>query len=59
MAGIGEASSILALTMFAFESSKSLYEAVSNFKSQRKTVQDVQTDLGSLITVLDLIRQQT
>jgi Fungal N-terminal domain of STAND proteins len=59
MAGIGEASSILALTMFAFESSKSLYEAVSNFKSQRKTVQDVQTDLGSFITVLDLIRQQT
>jgi hypothetical protein len=58
MAGIGEASSILALTIFAFQSSKSLYDAVSSFKSQRKAIKDVQTDLGSLVTVLDLIRQQ-
>jgi hypothetical protein len=49
MAGIGEAS---------FESSKSLYEAVSSYKSQRKIVKDVQTDLGSLVTVIDSIRQQ-
>ena len=56
--GIGEASSILALTIFAFESSKSLYEAVSSFKSRRKDVVDVQTDLGSLVTALELIRQQ-
>ena len=59
MAGIiGEVSSILALTIFAFESSKSLYDAVSSFKSQRQTIREVQTDLGSLVTVLDLIRQQ-
>ena len=58
MAGIGEAASILALTNFAFKSTKLLYEAVSSFKSQRQTIRDVQADLGSLVEVLDLIRQQ-
>jgi hypothetical protein len=56
---IGAASSILALTIFAYNTSKSLYEAVSSFRSQRRTIQDVQTDLGSLVAVLGLIREQT
>jgi Fungal N-terminal domain of STAND proteins len=47
----------LALTIFAYNTSKSLYEAVSSFRSQRRTIQDVQTDLGSLIAVLGLIRE--
>jgi hypothetical protein len=55
---IGAASSILALTIFAYNTSKSLYEAVSSFRSQRRTIQDVQTDLGSLVAVLGLIREQ-
>ena len=55
---IGAASSILALTIFAYNTSKSLYEAVSSFKSQRKTIKDVQTDLGALVAVLGLVREQ-
>ena len=58
MAEIGAAASILALTIFAYDASKTLYEAVSSFKSQRKTINDVQTDLGSLVTILDLVRVQ-
>ena len=55
---IGAASSVLALTIFAYNTSKSLYEAVSSFRSQRRTIQDVQTDLGSLVAVLGLVREQ-
>ncbi|KAK5215126.1 hypothetical protein LTR96_011229 [Exophiala xenobiotica] len=58
MAGVGEAASVLALAIFAYDTSKSLYEAVSSFKSQRKAIQDLQADLGALVTVLDLIGQQ-
>jgi hypothetical protein len=55
---IGAASSVLALVIFAYDTSKSLYDAVSSFKNQRRAIQDVQTDLGSLVAVLNLIRQQ-
>ena len=52
------ASGLLALTIFAYDTSKSLYEAVSSFKSQRKTIKDIQGDIGSLLTVLESIRKQ-
>ena len=55
---VGLASSLLALTIFAYDTSKSLYEAVSSFKSQRKTIKDVEDDLLSLVTVLGSIREQ-
>lgn len=58
MAGVGEAASILTLAIFAFDTSKSLYEAVASFRSQRNAVQELQIDLGSLVSVLDLIRHQ-
>ena len=56
--GIGEASALLALIVFAYDTSKSLYKEVSSFKSQRKTIKDVLADLGSLNTVLETIRGQ-
>ena len=56
--GIGEASALLALIVFAYDTSKSLYEEVSSFKSQRKTIKDVLADLDSLNTVLETIRGQ-
>lgn len=55
---VGTASGVLALTVFAFKASKSLFEAVSSFTSQRRTIQDIQTDLGALVAVFDLIIQQ-
>jgi Fungal N-terminal domain of STAND proteins len=55
---IRAASGVLALTIFAFKASKSLYEAVSSFKSKSKDIHDIQTDLETLITVVGSIRQQ-
>lgn len=55
---VGFASALLTLTLSAYDTSKSLYEAVSSFKSQRKTIKDLQTDLGSLVAVLGSIRTQ-
>jgi hypothetical protein len=55
---VGLASGILTLVVFAFNTSKSLYEAVSSFKSQRKAVKDFQTDLESLLIILSSIREQ-
>ena len=43
----------LALTVAAYKTSKSLHEAVSIFKSQRKPIKDIQADLKFLITVLE------
>ncbi|KAJ6088412.1 hypothetical protein N7486_009673 [Penicillium sp. IBT 16267x] len=54
----GEASAILTLTIFAFDASKSLYEAISRFKSQRKTIQDLRSDLISLTNVLTSVHTQ-
>jgi aspartate oxidase len=55
---IGAASGVLTLTIFVFKASKSLLEAVSSLKSQRRTIRDIQTDLEALVAVLDSIRQQ-
>lgn len=58
MEAVGAAASILALAVFAYDTSKTLYETVASFKSHRKTVKEVQADLGSLTAVLDSIRGQ-
>ena len=55
---VGLASGLLTLTVSAYKTSKSLYEAVSSFKSQRKTIKDIQADLNSLVTVLGKINEQ-
>ncbi|OJJ33443.1 hypothetical protein ASPWEDRAFT_30519 [Aspergillus wentii DTO 134E9] len=55
---IGLASSILGLAVFAYDTSKSLYEAISSYKSQRKTIRDLQTDISSLVTILESIQTQ-
>jgi len=52
------ASSLLTLIVFTFNASKSLSEAVSSFRNQRKATKDVLADLDSLITVLGAIRGQ-
>ncbi|KAL2058793.1 hypothetical protein ABVK25_000084 [Lepraria finkii] len=55
---VGLASGLLALTVAAYKTSKSLYEAVSSFQSHRKTIKDIQADSKSLITVLGKIHEQ-
>ena len=46
---VGLASGILTLAVFAFDASKSLYEAISSFKNQRQTIKDVLADLDATI----------
>ncbi|EXJ81503.1 hypothetical protein A1O1_07720 [Capronia coronata CBS 617.96] len=58
MAGVGEAASILALATFAYDTSKKLYEVVSSFKSRRTDIQEVQSSLTALVSVLELVQQQ-
>lgn len=53
--GIGLASGLLTLAVFACSASKSLYEAISSFKSQRQSIKDVLADLDALVTVLTTI----
>ena len=55
---VGLASGLLTLIVFTFDASKSLYEAISSFKSQRQTIQDVLADLDALVMVLATIREQ-
>jgi hypothetical protein len=55
---VGLTSALLSLTIFTYHTSKSLYEAVSSFKSQRKTIRDLQADLSSLVSVLESIHKQ-
>ena len=55
---IGVTSGILTLVVVAYNTSKSLYDAVSSFKNQRKIIQDIQSDLSALTAVLTLIREQ-
>lgn len=55
---VGTVASVLTLTVFTYDTSKTLYEAVASFKSHRKAVKEVQADLASLMAVLDSIRDQ-
>ncbi|KAB8072334.1 hypothetical protein BDV29DRAFT_177530 [Aspergillus leporis] len=52
---VGLVSAILGLTIFAYDTSKSLHEAVSSFRTQRKTIKDLQDELNSLTTILGSI----
>lgn len=53
---VGLASGLLTLTTAAYQTSKALHEAISSFRSQRKAIKDFETDLRSLVAVLDQIR---
>lgn len=55
---VGLASGLLTLVVFAFDASKSLYEAISSFKSQRQTIKDILADLSALVTVVTTIRER-
>lgn len=55
---VGLASALLTLVILAYNTSKSLHEAISSFKSQRQAIKDVLADLGSLVAVLTTIREQ-
>lgn len=52
MEALALATSLLALTAAAYKTSKSLYEAVSSFQSQREIIKAIQADVNSLNTVL-------
>lgn len=54
---VGLASALVTLAIFAYETSKSLHEAISSFKSQRQAIKDVLADLDSLVAVLTTIRE--
>ena len=55
---VGLAAGLLALTTAAYQTSKALHEAVSSFRSQRKTIKDLQADSESLTAVLKQIQEQ-
>ncbi|KAJ5908035.1 hypothetical protein N7495_000717 [Penicillium taxi] len=52
------ASAVLALALFAIDTSKSLYQAVIKIKSQKKEIKDLRSDLTSLVSVLESIQVQ-
>jgi len=54
---IEASSSVVRLVAFAYNTSKSLYDAVAGFNSEQITVQGVQSDLSSLVTTLEQIRE--
>lgn len=55
---VGLASGLLALTTAAYQTSKALHEAISSFRSQRKTIKDFQADSESLTAMLEQIRER-
>lgn len=54
---VSAASGILTLVVFAFQSSKCLYEAVSSFQSSQRAVRDLKEELGALNEVLESLQQ--
>lgn len=55
---LGGVSSVLAIATAALQLSKSTYETISSFRSQRQDVTDIQVDLAALAVVLELVREQ-
>jgi len=47
---IGTASGVLALTLFAFNSSTVLYQLVDSFRSNQRTVRELREELEALMT---------
>ena len=56
---IGIASGLLALATFAFQSSVSLYQAVSNFQSNKRTIRELKEELEALEAVLKSLEEAT
>ncbi|CEJ62504.1 hypothetical protein PMG11_11001 [Penicillium brasilianum] len=56
-AAVGLASAILTLTIFTFDTGKSLYEVLSSFRSQKKGIRDLKTELSSLLSIVATIRE--
>ncbi|KAK5069368.1 hypothetical protein LTR51_008618 [Lithohypha guttulata] len=55
---LGVGSSVLAIVTVALQLSKSSYETITGFRSQRKDVEEIQGDLSALVVVLELVREQ-
>lgn len=55
---LGLTSAILAIVEFAFGTSKILHEQVSSLRSHVETVSNLQSDLGTLTTMLGALRAQ-
>ena len=55
---VGLASGLLTLTIAAYQTSKALHEAISSFRSQRKSIKDLQADSESLTAVLKQIQER-
>jgi hypothetical protein len=53
---ISTTSGIVALVVFAFQSSKCLYEAVSSFQSNQRTVRELREELQALNEVLQSLQ---
>jgi len=56
---IGIASGLLALTIFAFNSSVALYQVVDSFQSNKRVVRELKEELKSLDDVLQSLREAT
>ncbi|KAJ5088693.1 hypothetical protein N7456_012309 [Penicillium angulare] len=54
---VGTVSAVLSLAIFAFDTSKTLHDAVTSFKSQRKAIKDLQLDLESLNSILGSVQR--
>lgn len=55
---LGVVASVLAIATAALQLSQSTYEIISSFRSQRKDVEEIQSDLSALNIVLELTREQ-
>ena len=55
---LGAVSSVLAIATVTLQLSKSAYETISSFRSQRQDVSDVQSDLATLAGVLEFVGEQ-
>ncbi|OJJ43209.1 hypothetical protein ASPZODRAFT_169523 [Penicilliopsis zonata CBS 506.65] len=53
---LGTASAVLGLAILVYDSSHTLHDAISSFKSQRKTIKDLRSDLVSLDALLVTIK---
>ena len=57
MAGVGEASAIVALTVTAWKLSKSMYGAASKFKDSKSQIEELAKEVEIIGGVLERIRQ--
>jgi chromosome segregation ATPase len=54
---LGLASSLVALTGFAFQASKSLYQVLESFKSTKRTVRELRHELDALNQVIEALQK--